>query len=320
MVNIKIVHLVEIFESDTILLRDNVHAFSLFYDMWAILVLFWCLLALLFEIYDFSFVHNVIFISLVVFGKFAPVNLYFLTQCLEGVAFAGYEIVVVIELVVRVQESLCIDSLLASTMLSHKAVESFSLVVVKEFVEFNDLYQLVGVLWIGGVTTLFQSLCPAFIVALSQFKETGIAWLSSQKLAMVFIAVSGIFVNTETLTAGIVVVVLGWTSPIMAFDAEMVVTLCCQNTPTSTTLKKSLGQSDAGWNVVAKHLLDGEVLVLVDVCLVGLIPLHLRLRCGAEEQRYTYYICFYSIHSAKIIKKTDKSCFIKVFLLSLHRN
>ena len=100
---------------------------------------------------------------------------------------------------------------------------------------------------------------------------------------MVFIAVSGILVNTEALAAGIVVVVLGRACPVVAFDAKMVVSLRCQDALASAALKESLRQSDAGWNMVAEHLFDGEVLVLVDVCLIRLIPFHLRMRCSADE-------------------------------------
>ena len=122
------------------------------------------------------------------------------------------------------QYALCIDGLVGAAMGCHKSIISLCFVIIEKFIEFNDLYQFVGILWICRIPALFQTFSPAFVIALVKFKQAGIARLSSQKFAMIFIAISGILIYSETFASGIVIVVLGWTSPVVAFDAKMVVT------------------------------------------------------------------------------------------------
>ena len=184
----------------------------------------WSFLALLLEVDYLSSAQNVILVSLVVFGKLAPTDFYFLTQCLESIALAGNQVIVVIELLDRVQYTLCIDGLVGATMCCHKSIISLCFVIIEKFIEFNDLYQFVGILRIGCISALFQTSSPAFVIALVKFKQAGIARLPSQKFAMILIAISGILIYSETFASGIVIVVLGWTSPVVAFDAKMVVT------------------------------------------------------------------------------------------------
>ena len=193
--------------------------------MRTLLVLLWSLLALLFQVDDIPLVQYRMFVALVISCKFTPADFYFLTQCLEGVTFSGYQVIVVIELLDRVQYTLCIDGLVGATMCCHKSIISLCFVIIEKFIEFNDLYQFVGILWIGCISALFQTSSPAFVIALVKFKQAGIAWLPSQKFAMILIAISGILIYSETFASGIVIVVLGWTSPVVAFDAKMVVTL-----------------------------------------------------------------------------------------------
>lgn len=111
---------------------------------------------------------------------------------------------------------------------------------------------------------------------------------------MVFVALLGIAIYAEALTSCVIVVVLGGTRPCrMAFNAEVVVALLYKVAPARSTLEESLCEGDTGRYVVSKHLLDGEILVLVDVCLIGLVPFHLCCRWErAEEQRQTYDVSF----------------------------
>ena len=66
------------------------------------LVLLWSLLALLLQVDNIPLVQYRMFVALVISCKFTPADFYFLAQCLEGVTFSGYQIIVVIELLDRV--------------------------------------------------------------------------------------------------------------------------------------------------------------------------------------------------------------------------
>ena len=102
--------------------------------------------------------------SCIVLGKFLPTDAHFLSDALEGVSLPGVEIVVLVEDMDRVEQTLGVDRLVGAAMLSHKLVELLRLVVFMELVEFDDLYQLVGVLWIRGVATLLEPSCPSLVV------------------------------------------------------------------------------------------------------------------------------------------------------------
>ena len=143
--------LVEILHAHAILLRDGVHAFSRLNHVCAVLVLLRCLLALLLQIDDVALLQHVILVALVVLGKFFPADAHLLAQCSEGIAFAGIEIVVVVEQMDRVQQSLRIHRLVGTAMVGHELVVALRLVIVEELVEFDNLYQLVGILRIGGI-------------------------------------------------------------------------------------------------------------------------------------------------------------------------
>ena len=87
----------------------------------------------------------------------------------------------------------------------------------------------------------------------------------------------------------------------MAFDAEMIIALSYQAASACSALEETLCQRDTGWYPIFEHLLNSKILVLVDICLISLVPLHLcARRKGAEQKSQTYDICFDSIHTAKI--------------------
>lgn len=184
------------------------------------------------------------------------------------------------------EQALGVDRLVGTTVLSHKLVVSLRLVVLMQLVKFDDLDELVGVLWVGGIAALFQTSRPTLVVAGAEVEETGIARLASQELAVVFVALLGIAIYTEAFSTSVVIVILLRTHPRgMALDAEVVVALSHEVASSRSTLEESLCQGDAGRYAVSKHLLDGEILVLVDVCLIGLVPFHLRThRCGGQEE------------------------------------
>ena len=91
------VHLVEFLQADAILLRDDVHAFSRLYYVRTPLVLLWCLRAFLLQIDDVALAQYGVLVAFVVACQFAPADAHLLANALEGVAFAGIEIVILVE-------------------------------------------------------------------------------------------------------------------------------------------------------------------------------------------------------------------------------
>ena len=144
------------------------------------------------------------------------------------------------------EQPLTVDRLVGAAVACHEAVVALCLVVVEELVELDNLYQLVGILRIGGIAAGLQSSRPTLVVGLRELEQSGIAWLSCKKLAMVFIAVSCVTVYSEAFAPGIVVMILCRTGPVVAFDAEVVVALPHEVAPAGSTLKESLCKGDAG--------------------------------------------------------------------------
>ena len=153
-------------------------------------------------------------------------------------------------------------------MLSHKLVVSLRLVVLMQLVKFDDLDELVGVLWVGGIAALFQTSRPTLVVAGAEVEETGIARLASQELAVVLVALQHRVVGAEALLSQVVVMIGGGTGPVVTLDTEVVVALDGQVASSGAALQQSLSQCDARWDAVAQHLLYRQVLVLVDILLV----------------------------------------------------
>ena len=80
----------------------------------------------------------------------------------------------------------------------------------------------------------------------------------------------------------------GGPCPVVALDAEVVITLDGQVAQSGAALKEPLCQCDAGRDAVFDHLLDGQVLVLVDILLVLGVLLYLpayRQADGEDEQQ-----------------------------------
>ena len=125
-------------------------------------------LALFLQIDDISLVQDIVFVSFVVLSQLSPTDTLFRSDALEGFSLSGREIIVVIEDVDRVQKSLCVDRLICATMFCHEFVVAFCLVIIMELVQFDNLYQFVGILRIGSIATLFQSSCPSFVIVAVQ--------------------------------------------------------------------------------------------------------------------------------------------------------
>ena len=85
---------------------------------------------------------------------------------------------------------------------------------------------------------------------------------------MVLITLTRTVVCSETLLLLVIVMPDGASLPSVALDAEMVVAAAGQITFSSPTLKQSLRESDAGRYAVIGHLLDSNILILVDIFLI----------------------------------------------------
>ena len=70
----------------------------------------------------------------------------------------------------------------------------------------------------------------------------------------------------------------------MTLNAKVVVAFDRKLAAPSSTLKEALRQSDAGGDVVAQHLFDGQVFILINVTLINRIPAHLCLQMQGEEE------------------------------------
>ena len=99
---------------------------------------------------------------------------------------------------------------------------------------------------------------------------------------MVLVGVEGRIVGTEALVTGVIVLIDLVPRPSVTLDAEMVVGPASQVASPGTRLQHALCQCDAGWDVISQHLLNGHILVSVEIVLIALIP-HRTLRRGSKN-------------------------------------
>ena len=163
-------------------------------------------------------------------------------------------------------------------MLYHEAVSALRLVVFIEFVELDNLDELISILRIGGIASSLQSACPTFIICGLEIEETAITLAIDQETRVILIGLEDRVVGTETLIALVIVVIDRTSRPSVALDAEMIITLASKFTLPCSTLEKSLCERDRSGNFPAVHFLDGNILILVDILLITLIPANLCIR------------------------------------------
>ena len=138
-----------------------------------------------------------------------------------------------------------------------------------QVVLFNEGDEAVGVLGVGGVAAGLQSLRPTFVIRQFEVKQPRVP-IPQQELAVVVVAVFGVVVHPEAFALGVVVMVGALSGPgRVALDAKVVVGFLGQLTHAVPTLQDALGQGDARGDAVTLHLLNGFVLPLLDVGLVG---------------------------------------------------
>ena len=72
----------------------------------------------------------------------------------------------------------------------------------------------------------------------------------------------------------------------MALYPEMVIATCRKRTAPCPTFQQSLSKGYGGWDVMAEHLLYGNVLVFTYICLIGgVLPLLWECLHGKQRQR-----------------------------------
>ena len=161
------------------------------------------------------------------------------------------------------------------------------MVVLVEFIKLDDVNEFLSIGGIGGVAARFQSPGPSPVVGTVEPEELGIALVAREEAAVILIALFGVVVGTETLTDVVVVLAHCASRPSVAFNAEVVVALRCERTESCTALKGTLCQRNACRDTVAKHLFDGQILVLVEILLISLVPPHLPLQ--RQHDKETHY-------------------------------
>ena len=160
-------------------------------------------------------------------------------------------------------------------VLNHEAVGGLRLVVLIELVELDNLDELIGLLRIGGIASSLQASRPSLIIGGLETEQTAVALTIDQETRMVFERLVGRVVGTETLVACVIVVMDGAPRPAVALNAKMIVAFAGEITLPCPTLKESLCKGDRSRNLPAMHLLDGNVLILIDILLIAFVPAHL---------------------------------------------
>ena len=183
----------------------------------------------------------VMFVAFIIFCQLAPWQVGFLSDGLECVALACYEIIVFVVDADGMESLSGHHGVVTCATLSHKLVIVTCVVVLVELIEFDDVNELLSVGGIGGIATRFQSPSPSPVVGQVEPEELGIPLVACEEAAVILIALFGIVVGTETFTDVVVVLVHRASRPSMAFDAKMVVALCGEWTESSAAFKGTLG-------------------------------------------------------------------------------
>ena len=84
---------------------------------------------------------------------------------------------------------------------------------------------------------------------------------------MILKRLEGGVIGTEALISTVVILIDGLTRPSVTLDAKVVVASASQRTLASPTLQQSLCQRDTGRDFPFQHLLNGAILILVDIAL-----------------------------------------------------
>ena len=159
-------------------------------------------------------------------------------------------------------------------------------VVAVQAIELYHLNEFTRISLVGGIAAAFQAVCPPFVVGDVELEEFLVARAFGEEQGMVFIRILGIAVFPETLAFLIVVVIHPFPLPgVVALDAEMVVRFAGQFAGSGGRLDETLRQGDAGRNPVAFLVLDGNILVFVDIIDIDGVFRLGKHRCGHQRQK-----------------------------------
>ena len=265
------VELAERLESDAIELADVVEALVDFYDMYGVLLeLLAGTLALLLEVNEVSGCGCIVARQVVVFVELTQADASLLTDGRHVVSNLYDDEVALVALVndMPLEE---VVHLLRLWGCGRPCLTVFARVELVETVHLYDANEGLGIGGTGGITCGFQSASPTLIVCRRESEEPLVALLL-QELRVVDVALPGAPVLAEAVIRP--VVTLNYVRPVPVhsdLDAEVVVGLSSQPASARITLQEALCKGDGGGDAILVHLLDGPVLVLVDVSPVGLV-------------------------------------------------
>ena len=279
----EMVHLVEVLQTDTVLLGDGVHRLAIAHVMQTTLIVLGGLRLFLLQPDDLALFQLVALVALVILSQLAVADAHLVGNRAESVALARDDIVVLVKETDRMPHAA--RNMILRTV-GHELVVVLGPVIFIEFIELDDLYQFAGVLGICGITCGLQSFGPALIVGLLQVKQRLVATAVDQEQRVILIRLIGRIVGTEALVALIIIMIAGAPRPSVTLDAEVVVGPAGEFAPPRPTLEGTLRQGDRGRNMILEHLLDGNVLILVEILLVGLVPFDLGRDAQGCKQGY----------------------------------
>ena len=132
--------------------------------MRAVLVFFVRTFLFLLQPYNLTGLECIILVTLIITGNLLIGNANLLAYHLEGVSLTGIQVVVLIINMYGMKLCFTTHGLVGTRTLGHELVVTLGFVVLVEFIEFDDAYQLGGIAWIGGIAGSLQTVCPSLIV------------------------------------------------------------------------------------------------------------------------------------------------------------
>lgn len=253
-----------------------------------VFILLWSTLALLLQPYNLAHLEVVAVFPLVPFCYLPTRDSYLLADGLEGVAATDLDIVVVVIPADGVENALRSDGPVLLGPFDHELIVIAGLVVLVELIELNDVDELLGIAWIGGIAGSLQAVGPGAIVGAVEGEQAAVAAATTKEQAVVLVALLSIVVGTETLAHGIIVMIYRAPRPAVTLYAEVVVALEGQLAEARSALQYALGKGDTRRNAILEHLLDGKVLILVYIILISRVPTILRTchnMCHERKQK-----------------------------------
>ena len=147
-----VVHFIERLQPDAIELGYRIHALAGTYRVRMVLILLFSVLALLFQIDDVACFKPVSLVSLVDAGQLSVRYAELFAYALEGISGPGFQIIVLIIYMYRVQRSATYGWPVVAVVLAHEVVVALGAVVSVELIQLYDVYKLLGISRVGGIS------------------------------------------------------------------------------------------------------------------------------------------------------------------------